>query len=73
MTLMHPTFNIRSEYVCCCFQSGSDDFAIHTGQSWTKDDLRSARFMHRPKEVNKKFAIDLIKDVPPIEVRKEER
>ncbi|KAL4131069.1 hypothetical protein QTP88_008420 [Uroleucon formosanum] len=37
----------------------------HTGQKWEKDDYRLARFIDREKEVNKSFAIDLIKQVPP--------
>ena len=30
--------------------------------------MRNARFMHRRKEINPRFAIDLIKELPPIEV-----
>ncbi len=41
------------------------DEATHTGQQWSEDDVRNVRFMHRNKEVNRRWAIDLIKEVPP--------
>lgn len=39
-------------------------------QQFEKDDYRLARFIDKPKQVNQKFAIDLIAAVPP-EARKE--
>ncbi|XP_022175631.1 NADH dehydrogenase [ubiquinone] iron-sulfur protein 6, mitochondrial [Myzus persicae] len=41
------------------------DVETHTGQKFEKDDYRLARFVGMEKEVNKSFAIDLIKQVPP--------
>ncbi|XP_064468136.1 NADH dehydrogenase [ubiquinone] iron-sulfur protein 6, mitochondrial-like [Ornithodoros turicata] len=41
------------------------DPETHTGQHWEKDDYRLARFINTPKQINKNFAIDLIKEVPP--------
>ena len=43
---------------------------IHTGQDWSTDDYRNVRYMHRPKEVNKQWAIDLIAEEPPRESTK---
>uniref|UniRef100_T1J807 Zinc finger CHCC-type domain-containing protein n=1 Tax=Strigamia maritima TaxID=126957 RepID=T1J807_STRMM len=37
----------------------------HTGQEWEKDDYRLVRFIDRPKQVNERFAIDLINEIPP--------
>ena len=34
-------------------------------QKFDKDDYRLVRFMNREKQINKKFAIDLIAAVPP--------
>merc|ERR1712038_70843 len=48
-----------------------NDTKIHTGQSWTEEDIRSQRFQDvDKKEVNTQWAIDLIAKVPPIMVNK---
>ncbi|KYN44572.1 NADH dehydrogenase [ubiquinone] iron-sulfur protein 6, mitochondrial [Trachymyrmex septentrionalis] len=41
------------------------DQVTHTGQAFEKDDYRLVRFLNRPKEVNKNWAIKLIDEVPP--------
>ncbi|XP_078276266.1 NADH dehydrogenase [ubiquinone] iron-sulfur protein 6, mitochondrial [Rhinoraja longicauda] len=40
----------------------------HTGQVYEEDDYRRVRFLARQKEVNEKFAIDLIAEEPISEV-----
>jgi len=35
-------------------------------QVWDPNDLRMARFVDRDKQINTKFAIDLIAEIPPI-------
>jgi len=40
------------------------DEMIHTGQQWEAEDVRNVRFMHRTKEVNPRWAIDLVDEVP---------
>ena len=40
----------------------------HTGVQWSEDDMRNVRFLENKKEVNTKFAIDLIAKIPPKEV-----
>ncbi|XP_011166548.1 NADH dehydrogenase [ubiquinone] iron-sulfur protein 6, mitochondrial [Solenopsis invicta] len=42
-----------------------DTEVIHTGQVFEKDDYRLVRFLNRPKEVNKNWAIKLIDEIPP--------
>ncbi|KAL6255717.1 NADH dehydrogenase [ubiquinone] iron-sulfur protein 6, mitochondrial [Pogonomyrmex barbatus] len=42
-----------------------DTQVTHTGQIFEKDDYRLVRFLNRPKEVNKNWAIKLIDEVPP--------
>ncbi|XP_018308556.1 NADH dehydrogenase [ubiquinone] iron-sulfur protein 6, mitochondrial [Mycetomoellerius zeteki] len=42
-----------------------DTQVTHTGQAFEKDDYRLVRFVNRPKEVNKNWAIKLIDEVPP--------
>ncbi|XP_071554828.1 NADH dehydrogenase [ubiquinone] iron-sulfur protein 6, mitochondrial [Temnothorax nylanderi] len=42
-----------------------DTQVTHTGQVFEKDDYRLVRFLDRPKEVNKNWAIELIDEVPP--------
>ncbi|XP_013781223.1 NADH dehydrogenase [ubiquinone] iron-sulfur protein 6, mitochondrial-like isoform X1 [Limulus polyphemus] len=37
----------------------------HTGQEWSKGDYRLVRFVDRPKQINTRFAIDLIQEIPP--------
>ena len=48
------------------------DQATHTGQQFEEGDQRNARFdiTGYEKLVNNKWAIDLIKEVPPIKVNK---
>ncbi|KYN02471.1 NADH dehydrogenase [ubiquinone] iron-sulfur protein 6, mitochondrial, partial [Cyphomyrmex costatus] len=41
-----------------------DNQVTHTGQVFEKDDYRLVRFLNRPKEVNKNWAIKLIDEVP---------
>lgn len=38
--------------------------STHTGQMFKSDDYRRIRFVHNPKMINDKFAIDLIQKVP---------
>nr|CAG4645992.1 EOG090X0NBY [Lynceus sp. MCZ IZ 141354] len=45
-----------------------EDIPIHTGQKWDSDDKRLVRFLNTPKQVNTRYAIDLIAQVPPKEV-----
>ncbi|XP_012529951.1 NADH dehydrogenase [ubiquinone] iron-sulfur protein 6, mitochondrial isoform X2 [Monomorium pharaonis] len=42
-----------------------DTYITHTGQVFEKDDYRLVRFLNRPKEVNKNWAIKLINEIPP--------
>ncbi|CAH3161281.1 unnamed protein product [Porites lobata] len=44
------------------------DKVTHTGQVWDAGDYRMARFTDRTKEVNEKFAIDLVDEEPPKEI-----
>ncbi|GAB6030442.1 NADH dehydrogenase Fe-S protein subunit 6 ndufs6 [Chamberlinius hualienensis] len=46
-----------------------EDKPIHTGQSWTADDYRLARFIDRPKQVNDRYAINLVNEIPPKAVK----
>ncbi|KAH0956041.1 hypothetical protein HN011_010199 [Eciton burchellii] len=48
-----------------CTMKENDNQVTHTGQVFEKDDYRLVRFMNRPKEVNKNWAIDLINEVAP--------
>ncbi|CAM1298404.1 NDUFS6 (predicted) [Pycnogonum litorale] len=41
----------------------------HTGQQWDKSDYRLARYVDKGKEINERFAIDLIAEQPPIPVK----
>nr|CAG4650689.1 EOG090X0NBY [Sida crystallina] len=45
----------------------STDVPTHTGQVWEEGDSRLARFEGNPKQINSRFAIDLIAKVPPKE------
>ncbi|XP_042234762.1 NADH dehydrogenase [ubiquinone] iron-sulfur protein 6, mitochondrial-like [Homarus americanus] len=38
---------------------------IHTGQSFVEEDYRNARFEITPRQTNDRWAINLIKEVPP--------
>ncbi|XP_011305552.1 NADH dehydrogenase [ubiquinone] iron-sulfur protein 6, mitochondrial [Fopius arisanus] len=42
------------------------DKVTHTGQIFETDDKRLVRFVDRPKEVNDRWAINLIDEVPPM-------
>ncbi|KAK4018611.1 NADH dehydrogenase iron-sulfur protein [Daphnia magna] len=46
-----------------------NDIPTHTGQKWDEADFRLVRFENASKEVNTRFAIDLIAQVPPKEVK----
>ncbi|VDM30484.1 unnamed protein product [Hydatigera taeniaeformis] len=46
----------------------SSAVTTHTGQAFDSKDYRSARFMQSTKLVNKQFAVELIKNVPPKQV-----
>ena len=50
----------------------ADNKETHTGQQFSKSDPRNARFdvTGLEKQVNEKWAIDLIAQVPPIAVNK---
>lgn len=52
-----------------CMTSKVDDIVTHTGQKWENNDYRMARFMNAPKQVNKNWAINLIAEVPPKQVK----
>ncbi|XP_077983013.1 NADH dehydrogenase [ubiquinone] iron-sulfur protein 6, mitochondrial-like [Glandiceps talaboti] len=45
-----------------------DRQVTHTGQVFDDGDYRQVRFTQSVKEVNEKFAIDLIADIPPIQI-----
>ncbi|KAI1299982.1 NADH dehydrogenase [ubiquinone] iron-sulfur protein 6, mitochondrial [Halotydeus destructor] len=45
------------------------DTKTHTGQKFDEDDFRLTRFVGKIKEVNTRFAIDLIAEVPPKAVK----
>eukprot|EP00095_Tigriopus_kingsejongensis_P006919 maker-scaffold44_size478958-snap-gene-1.13 protein:Tk06919 transcript:maker-scaffold44_size478958-snap-gene-1.13-mRNA-1 annotation:"loc100127764 protein" len=36
----------------------------HTGQDFDPEDVRNARFLRRPKEVNQQWAVNIIKEEP---------
>ncbi|XP_022083917.1 NADH dehydrogenase [ubiquinone] iron-sulfur protein 6, mitochondrial-like [Acanthaster planci] len=40
----------------------------HTGQAFDEGDYRRLRYIQREKEVNEKFAIDLVNEEPPKEI-----
>ena len=44
--------------------SYTEDIPIHTGQKWERTDTRMARFVGKEKEVNTRFAIDLLSEEP---------
>nr|CAG4642254.1 EOG090X0NBY [Eurycercus lamellatus] len=51
-----------------CSNNSSQDVATHTGQQWDENDRRLVRFENAPKQINSRFAIDLIAQVPPKKV-----
>ncbi|XP_071540443.1 NADH dehydrogenase [ubiquinone] iron-sulfur protein 6, mitochondrial [Panulirus ornatus] len=42
-----------------------DNRPTHTGQKFKDDDYRNARFEMTPRQTNERWAINLIKEVPP--------
>ncbi|CAG7835436.1 unnamed protein product [Allacma fusca] len=48
-----------------------EEVKTHTGQVYDDNDYRRVRFINKTKQVNTRFAIDLINEVPPEE--KEDR
>ncbi|KAJ8395256.1 hypothetical protein AAFF_G00034580 [Aldrovandia affinis] len=48
--------------------SGSGEKITHTGQVYDEQDVRRARFINRLKEVNEKFAINLVAEEPVTDV-----
>ncbi|XP_046445645.1 NADH dehydrogenase [ubiquinone] iron-sulfur protein 6, mitochondrial-like [Daphnia pulex] len=50
-------------------EAAAADLPTHTGQKWDESDFRLARFENASKQVNTRFAIDLIAQVPPKETK----
>ncbi|XP_071785222.1 NADH dehydrogenase [ubiquinone] iron-sulfur protein 6, mitochondrial-like [Asterias amurensis] len=46
----------------------SPEKVTHTGQAFDEGDYRKIRYIDRDKELNEKFAIDLVDEEPPKEV-----
>ncbi|XP_043928717.1 NADH dehydrogenase [ubiquinone] iron-sulfur protein 6, mitochondrial-like, partial [Protopterus annectens] len=46
----------------------ANEKVTHTGQVFEEGDYRKVRFVGRQKEVNERFAINLVAEEPPIEV-----
>ncbi|XP_070575835.1 NADH dehydrogenase [ubiquinone] iron-sulfur protein 6, mitochondrial-like [Ptychodera flava] len=67
-TISRQIQNIARPISTChrCFLE--DKQVTHTGQVFDEGDYRVVRFTQAQKEVNEKFAIDLIDDIPPIVV-----
>ncbi|XP_064080538.1 NADH dehydrogenase [ubiquinone] iron-sulfur protein 6, mitochondrial-like [Macrobrachium nipponense] len=42
-----------------------NDSPTHTGQAFDPDDSRNVRFISTPRQTNERWAINLIKEVPP--------
>nr|ADD24303.1 NADH dehydrogenase iron-sulfur protein 6, mitochondrial [Lepeophtheirus salmonis] len=63
---LNPTRSLSSTAILRDTSSGSKE--THTGQQWDESDFRNFRFLNTEKEINEKFAIDLVSKVPPIEV-----
>ncbi|XP_072168990.1 NADH dehydrogenase [ubiquinone] iron-sulfur protein 6, mitochondrial-like [Diadema setosum] len=49
--------------------NSSGEKVTHTGQAFDDGDYRRIRFVDRQKEVNEKFAIDLVDEEPPIVIQ----
>uniref|UniRef100_A0A4Y7NN76 NADH dehydrogenase [ubiquinone] iron-sulfur protein 6, mitochondrial n=1 Tax=Scapholeberis mucronata TaxID=202097 RepID=A0A4Y7NN76_9CRUS len=47
----------------------NSSLTTHTGQKWDENDSRLTRFENASRQVNTRFAIDLIAQVPPKEVK----
>ena len=62
----------RSLATTSCLKAAKTDQVTHTGQQFSASDPRNVRFAVTglEKQVNNKWAIDLIKEVPPIAVNK---
>ena len=62
----------RSLATTSCLKAAKTDQVTHTGQQFSASDPRNVRFAVTglEKQVNDKWAIDLIKEVPPIAVNK---
>ncbi|XP_063358571.1 probable NADH dehydrogenase [ubiquinone] iron-sulfur protein 6, mitochondrial [Cydia amplana] len=54
--------------VCRFMTTNKEDIETHTGQKWSSDDYRLARFENAPKQVNPNWAIKLIAGVPTKQV-----
>ncbi|XP_002734872.1 NADH dehydrogenase [ubiquinone] iron-sulfur protein 6, mitochondrial-like [Saccoglossus kowalevskii] len=57
--------NIARPIATCSRCYVQDNTVTHTGQVFDKSDYRQVRYSQAQKEVNQKFAINLIDDVPP--------
>ena len=73
MSLSRQLFSRLSQQVgrrTLSLSSGLQDQVTHTGQQFSESDPRNVRFAVTglEKQVNKKWAIDLIAEVPPIRV-----
>ncbi|XP_066256839.1 probable NADH dehydrogenase [ubiquinone] iron-sulfur protein 6, mitochondrial [Euwallacea similis] len=53
-----PSIRLASDWV-------PQEKETHTGQKWSPNDYRLARFVNKPKHVNPNFSINLIAEVPP--------
>ncbi|PIK50472.1 hypothetical protein BSL78_12601 [Apostichopus japonicus] len=65
--------NLTKAFTCRSLCSSSrlqlpTEKVTHTGQVFEKGDYRALRYVDREKEVNDKFAIDLVHEEPPTEV-----
>ncbi|XP_072014084.1 LOW QUALITY PROTEIN: NADH dehydrogenase [ubiquinone] iron-sulfur protein 6, mitochondrial-like [Amphiura filiformis] len=62
-------FSSYSRPVCVGVRSyASRETVTHTGQVFDNGDYRQLRYVDREKEVNQKFAIDLVDEEPPTEI-----
>uniref|UniRef100_A0A9N6ZES9 NADH dehydrogenase [ubiquinone] iron-sulfur protein 6, mitochondrial n=1 Tax=Alona affinis TaxID=381656 RepID=A0A9N6ZES9_9CRUS len=52
-----------------CVRNENSLAPTHTGQKWDEKDSRMARFDHAERQINSRFAIDLIAEVPPKECK----
>ncbi|KAM8967912.1 NADH dehydrogenase [ubiquinone] iron-sulfur protein 6, mitochondrial [Pelodytes ibericus] len=62
------SFSTQSWRAYSPLSSSTGETITHTGQVFDEQDYRKARFVGRQKEVNEKFAIDLIAEQPISEV-----
>nr|CAG4638898.1 EOG090X0NBY [Cyclestheria hislopi] len=54
-----------NQQICVYSSESLKDVPTHTGQQWDQNDVRLARFENNKKQINPRFAIDLIAQVPP--------